>query len=105
MFFSYVIFAQLESCDWLLTRRSLVVGLRLSGGHSLHETSSVIVETVTKTSKMAGAYSSLSSSQSTSDASKVVCHGAGLSKAFVGQKNNFSVDCGKAGKIKQKLSQ
>lgn len=76
--------------------------MRLSGGHSLHETSSVIVETVTKTSKMAGAYSSLSSSQTTSDASKVVCHGAGLSKAFVGQKNNFSVDCSKAGKIKPK---
>ncbi|XP_056101655.1 filamin-C isoform X1 [Rhinichthys klamathensis goyatoka] len=77
--------------------KAKVTGMRLSGGHSLHETSSVIVETVTKTSKMAGAYSCLSSSQSTSDASKVVCHGAGLSKAFVGQKNNFSVDCSKAG--------
>ncbi|XP_067292165.1 filamin-C isoform X1 [Pseudorasbora parva] len=77
--------------------KAKVTGMRLSGGHSLHETSSVIVETVTKTSKVAGAYSSLSSSQSTSDASKVVCHGAGLSKAFVGQKNNFSVDCSKAG--------
>ncbi|KAI7811689.1 filamin-C [Triplophysa rosa] len=77
--------------------KAKVTGIRLSGGHSLHETSSVIVETVTKTSKMAGAYSSLSSSKSTSDASKVVCHGPGLSKASVGQKNNFSVDCSKAG--------
>ncbi|XP_050955592.1 filamin-C isoform X1 [Labeo rohita] len=77
--------------------KAKVTGMRLSGGHSLHETSSVIVETVTKTSKMAGAFSSLSSSKSTSDASKVVCHGAGLSKAFVGQKNTFSVDCSKAG--------
>lgn len=76
------------------------LGTRLSGGHSLHETSSVIVETVTKTSKMAGAYSSLDSSMSTSDASKVVCHGPGLSKASLGQKNNFSVDCSKAGTIK-----
>uniref|UniRef100_A0A671M2C9 Filamin-C-like n=1 Tax=Sinocyclocheilus anshuiensis TaxID=1608454 RepID=A0A671M2C9_9TELE len=77
--------------------KAKVTGMRLSGGHSLHETSSVIVETVTKTSKMAGAFSSLSSSKSTSDASKVVCHGAGLSKAFVGQKNTFSVDCSTAG--------
>uniref|UniRef100_A0A672SJL9 Filamin C n=1 Tax=Sinocyclocheilus grahami TaxID=75366 RepID=A0A672SJL9_SINGR len=76
--------------------KAKVTGMRLSGGHSLHETSSVIVETVTKTSKMAGGFSSLSSSKSTSDASKVVCHGAGLSKAFVGQ-NTFSVDCSKAG--------
>lgn len=75
-------------------------GARLSGGHSLHETSSVLVETVTKTSKVGGAYSSSSSSTSTkltSDASKVVCRGPGLSKASVGQKNNFTVDCSKAG--------
>ncbi|XP_073688386.1 filamin-C isoform X2 [Garra rufa] len=77
--------------------KAKVTGMRLSGGHSLHETSSVIVETVTKSSKMAGAFSSLSSSKSTSDASKVVCHGAGLTKACVGQKNTFSVDCSKAG--------
>ncbi len=89
-----------ELWPWILTRLSFAVGMRLSGGHSLHETSSVTVETVTKTSKMAGAFSSLSSSKSTSDASKVVCHGAGLSKAFVGQ-NTFSIDCSKAGKIKQ----
>lgn len=75
-------------------------GTRLSGGHSLHETSSVLVETVTKTSKVGGAYSSSSSTTSskmTSDASKVVCRGTGLSKALVGQKNNFTVDCSKAG--------
>lgn len=75
-------------------------GPRLSGGHSLHETSSVLVETVTKTSKVGGAYSSSSSTTSskmTSDASKVVCRGTGLSKALVGQKNNFTVDCSTAG--------
>uniref|UniRef100_A0A674D179 Filamin C n=1 Tax=Salmo trutta TaxID=8032 RepID=A0A674D179_SALTR len=78
--------------------KARVTGTRLSGGHSLHETSSVLVETVTKTSKVAGAYSSLSSSSKlTSDASKVVCRGAGLSKALVGQKNIFNVDCSKAG--------
>uniref|UniRef100_A0A3Q3JD12 Calponin-homology (CH) domain-containing protein n=1 Tax=Monopterus albus TaxID=43700 RepID=A0A3Q3JD12_MONAL len=49
---------------------------------------------------MGGAYSSSSSTTSTaltSDASKVVCRGTGLSKAVVGQKNNFTVDCSKAG--------
>lgn len=89
-------------------------GARLSGGHSLHETSSVLVETVTKTAKLGGAYSSSSSASSTSassasvssakltsDASKVVCRGAGLSKAVLGQKNNFTVDCSKAGEETQ----
>ncbi|XP_014888831.1 filamin-C-like isoform X3 [Poecilia latipinna] len=80
--------------------KAKITGVRLSGGHSLHETSSVLVETVTKTSKVGGAYSSSSSATSaklTCDASKVVCRGAGLSKALVGQKNNFTVDCSKAG--------
>lgn len=81
---------------------SCPAGPRLSGGHSLHETSSVLVETVTKSSKIGGAYSSSSSTSSTkltSDASKVVCRGAGLSKALVAQKNTFTVDCSKAGKM------
>uniref|UniRef100_A0A4W5PQS3 Filamin C n=1 Tax=Hucho hucho TaxID=62062 RepID=A0A4W5PQS3_9TELE len=77
--------------------KAKVTGTRLSGGHSLHETSSVLVETVTKTSKVAGAYSTSSSSKLTSDASKVVCRGGGLTKALVGQKNLFNVDCSKAG--------
>ncbi|XP_054475301.1 filamin-A-like isoform X2 [Anoplopoma fimbria] len=82
--------------------KAKITGARLSGGHSLHETSSVLVETVTKTSKVGGAYSSSSSSSTTStkltsDASMVVCRGTGLSKAAVGQKNNFTVDCSKAG--------
>lgn len=87
-----------------ITILSPSTGTRLSGGHSLHETSSVLVETVTKTSKVGGAYSSSSSSSTsstklTSDASKVVCRGTGLSKALVGQKNNFTVDCSKAGEM------
>ncbi|XP_026581441.1 filamin-C-like, partial [Pseudonaja textilis] len=69
---------------------------RLSGGHSLHETSTVLVETVTKaTSSVGGSYSALP--KFSSDASKVVARGPGLSKAFVGQKNTFTVDCSKAG--------
>ncbi|KAM6987097.1 filamin-C isoform 17-T17 [Aplochiton taeniatus] len=75
--------------------KAKVSGTRLSGGHSLHETSSVLVETVTKTSAMGGAYGSMP--KFSSDASKVVSRGAGLSKAFVGQKNTFTVDCSKAG--------
>ena len=74
---------------------NLSAGPRLSGGHSLHETSSVLVETVSKTSVMGGAFASLP--KFSSDASKVISRGAGLSKAFVGQKNTFTVDCSKAG--------
>ncbi|TMS01213.1 Filamin-C [Larimichthys crocea] len=70
-------------------------GPRLSGGHSLHETSSVVVETVSKSSAMGAAFPSLP--KFSSDASKVISRGAGLSKAFVGQKNTFTVDCSKAG--------
>ncbi|XP_071358744.1 filamin-C-like isoform X7 [Trachinotus anak] len=75
--------------------KAKVSGPRLSGGHSLHETSSVLVETVTKSSVMGGAFASLP--KFSSDASKVISRGAGLSKAFVGQKNTFTVDCSKAG--------
>ncbi|XP_008571580.1 PREDICTED: filamin-C-like [Galeopterus variegatus] len=71
-------------------------GPRLSGGHSLHETSTVLVETVTKSSSSQGSsYSSIP--KFSSDASKVVTRGPGLSQAFVGQKNSFTVDCSKAG--------
>ncbi|XP_058480403.1 filamin-C isoform X4 [Solea solea] len=75
--------------------KAKVSGSRLSGGHSLHETSSVLVETVTKTSAMGGAFASLP--KFSSDGSKVNSRGAGLSKAFIGQKNTFTVDCSKAG--------
>ncbi|XP_075967349.1 filamin-C isoform X7 [Anarhichas minor] len=75
--------------------KAKVSGPRLSGGHSLHEMSSVLVETVSKTSAMGGAYGSLP--KFSSDASKVVSRGSGLSKAFVGQKNAFTVDCSQAG--------
>ncbi|XP_029282067.1 filamin-C-like [Cottoperca gobio] len=80
-----------ESC---IHSKSLV-GPRLSGGHSLHETSSVLVETVSKSSAMGGPFASLP--KFSSDGSKVISRGAGLSKAFVGQKNTFTVDCSKAG--------
>ncbi|CAN9508345.1 unnamed protein product [Ophioblennius macclurei] len=77
--------------------KAKVSGPRLSTGQSLHETSSVLVETVTKTSaaSMSGAFASLP--KFSSDGSKVISRGAGLSKAFIGQKNTFTVDCSKAG--------
>ena len=62
----------------------------------MHETSSVMVDPVTR---------SVTSSQqaapgwASSDASRVVAKGLGLTKAFVGQKNSFSVDCSKAGNV------
>lgn len=76
--------------------KARVTGARLSGGHSLHETSTVLVETVTKSSASVGGYG-MAVPKFTSDASKVVSRGPGLSKAFVGQKNTFTVDCSKAG--------
>ncbi|XP_031687685.1 filamin-A isoform X12 [Oncorhynchus kisutch] len=77
--------------------KAKVTGARLSGGHSLHETSSVLVETVTKTSSSSSSMGVAYGPKFSSDASKVVSRGAGLSKAFVGQKNTFTVDCSKAG--------
>ncbi|KAM4039064.1 filamin-C isoform 1-T1 [Anomaloglossus baeobatrachus] len=76
--------------------KARVTGARLSGGHSLHETSTVLVETVTKSSASVAGYG-MAVPKFTSDASKVVSRGPGLSKAFVGQKNTFTVDCSKAG--------
>ncbi|XP_037316973.2 filamin-C isoform X1 [Pungitius pungitius] len=75
--------------------KAKVSGPRLSGGDSLHETSSVLVETVSKTTAMGGALGSLP--KFSSDARKVVSRGSGLYKAFVGQKNTFTVDCSRAG--------
>lgn len=82
-------------CWRKLTLTLLLPGPRLSGGHSLHETSSVLVETVSKSVAMGSPFASLP--KFSSDASKVISRGAGLSKAFIGQKNTFTVDCSKAG--------
>ncbi|XP_064905473.1 LOW QUALITY PROTEIN: filamin-C [Columba livia] len=71
-----------------------VTGPRLSGGHSLHETSTVLVETVTRGGGVPpfGGVPKFSS-----DAGKVVARGPGLATALLGQKNHFTVDCSKAG--------
>uniref|UniRef100_A0A8B9EDU6 Filamin C n=1 Tax=Anser cygnoides TaxID=8845 RepID=A0A8B9EDU6_ANSCY len=74
--------------------KAKVTGPRLSGGHSLHETSTVLVETVTRGgARGPPAFGALP--KFSSDASKVVARGPGLATAFVGQKNHFSVDCSK----------
>ncbi|XP_037130542.1 filamin-A isoform X2 [Syngnathus acus] len=73
--------------------KAKITGSKLVSSHSMHETSSVMVDPVTR---------AISSTQQgapiQSDASKVVAKGLGLNKAFVGQKNSFSVDCSKAGR-------
>uniref|UniRef100_A0A8D2NHS9 Uncharacterized protein n=1 Tax=Zonotrichia albicollis TaxID=44394 RepID=A0A8D2NHS9_ZONAL len=74
--------------------KAKVTGQRLVSPGSANETSSILVESVTRSSTET-CYSAIP--KSTSDASKVVSRGAGLSKAFVGQKSSFSVDCSKAG--------
>lgn len=53
------------------------------------------METVSKSSAVGGAFGLLP--KFSSDGSKVVSRGAGLSKAFIGQKNTFTVDCSNAG--------
>ncbi|XP_064297636.1 filamin-C [Phalacrocorax carbo] len=78
--------------------KAKVTGPRLSGGHSLHETSTVMVETMTRggaSSRGPPAFGGLP--KFSSDAGKVVARGPGLATAFLGQKNHFTVDCSKAG--------
>ncbi|XP_038628402.1 filamin-B isoform X2 [Tachyglossus aculeatus] len=74
--------------------KAKVTGQRLVVPASVNETSSILVESVTRSSTET-CYSALP--KSSSDASKVTSKGAGLLKAFVGQKSTFTVDCSKAG--------
>uniref|UniRef100_A0A2I3G7S7 Filamin A n=1 Tax=Nomascus leucogenys TaxID=61853 RepID=A0A2I3G7S7_NOMLE len=74
--------------------KAKVTGPRLVSNHSLHETSSVFVDSLTKATcaPQHGA-----PGPGPADASKVVAKGLGLSKAYIGQKSSFTVDCSKAG--------
>ncbi|XP_034962294.1 filamin-B isoform X4 [Zootoca vivipara] len=74
--------------------KAKVTGQRLVSPGVSNETSSIMVESVTR-STTDTCYSAIP--KSSSDASRVISMGAGLSRAFVGQKNTFSVDCSKAG--------
>ncbi|XP_034731697.1 filamin-A isoform X1 [Etheostoma cragini] len=73
--------------------KAKISGSKLVSSHSMHETSSVMVDPVTRAISC-----SQQAAPGQSDASKVVAKGLGLTKGFVGQKNNFSVDCSKAGR-------
>lgn len=75
--------------------KAKITGSRLVNSHSMHETSSVLVDPVTRnvmTSQQAAP------GWGSSDASRVVAKGLGINKGFIGQKNTFSVDCSKAGR-------
>ncbi|XP_053149776.1 filamin-B isoform X3 [Hemicordylus capensis] len=74
--------------------KAKVTGQRLVSPGISNETSSIMVESVTR-STTDTCYSAIP--KSSSDASKVTSRGAGLSRAFVGQKNSFTVDSSKAG--------
>ena len=69
-------------------------GHRLVSNHSLHETSSVFVDSLTKTATIP---QHSAPGPGPADASKVLAKGVGLSKAYMGQKSSFTVDCSKAG--------
>ncbi|KAM9327227.1 filamin-B [Gastrophryne carolinensis] len=74
--------------------KAKVTGQRLVSAGGVSETSSIIVQSVTRASTET-VYSALP--RFSSDASKVTSKGAGLSKAYIGQKSSFTVDCSKAG--------
>ncbi|MGH0130078.1 UNVERIFIED_CONTAM: hypothetical protein FKN15_040916 [Acipenser sinensis] len=74
--------------------KAKITGPRLVTSHNLNETSSVLVDSV---SCSQAAVQKGAPSQGASDASRVVAKGLGLTKAYVGQKNDFSVDCSRAG--------
>ncbi|XP_015743061.1 filamin-B isoform X3 [Python bivittatus] len=74
--------------------KAKVTGQRLVSPGISNETSSIMVESVTR-SATDTFYRAIP--KSSSDASKVLARGAGLSRAFMGQKNSFSVDCSRAG--------
>uniref|UniRef100_A0A8C3NHW6 Uncharacterized protein n=1 Tax=Geospiza parvula TaxID=87175 RepID=A0A8C3NHW6_GEOPR len=76
--------------------KAKVTGPRLSGGHSLHETSTVLVEPVVRAgSRGPPAFGGVT--KAPSDAGQVVARGPGLAAARLGHKNHFTVDCSKAG--------
>ncbi|KAM7421946.1 hypothetical protein PAMA_010159 [Pampus argenteus] len=77
--------------------KAKVTGPRLVNVTNASETSTLTVDPVLRASS--SSFTECDTPRSAySDASKVLSRGPGLSKAFVGQKSSFSVDCSKAGK-------
>uniref|UniRef100_A0AAV2MLB8 Filamin n=1 Tax=Knipowitschia caucasica TaxID=637954 RepID=A0AAV2MLB8_KNICA len=74
-----------------------VTGPRLVNVTNASETSTLTVDPAVRSSSLSPVHSAPSWTTE-ADASKVLSRGPGLSKAFVGQKSSFSVDCSKAGK-------
>ncbi|XP_062316592.1 filamin-B [Osmerus eperlanus] len=75
--------------------KAKVTGPRLVDVNNASETSTLMVEPFARSSS---ASSNSALPRTASDASKVLSRGPGLSKAYVGQRSSFSVDCSKAGK-------
>ncbi|KAM6226030.1 filamin-C-like, partial [Porphyrio hochstetteri] len=77
--------------------KAKVTGPRLSGGHSLHETSTVLVETMTRGgSASRGTPSFGGLPKFSSDAGEGGGTGPRPQHGLPGQKNHFTVDCSKA---------
>ncbi|KAM6947498.1 filamin B a [Lycodopsis pacificus] len=77
--------------------KAKVTGARLVNVTNASETSTLTVDPALRASSSSFTQSAVPW-PADSDASKVSSRGLGLSKAFVGQRGNFSVDCSKAGK-------
>ncbi|XP_037604615.1 filamin-B [Sebastes umbrosus] len=77
--------------------KAKVTGARLVNVTNASETSTLTVDPAIRASNSSFAQSAMPRFAD-SDASKVQSRGAGLSKAFVGQRGNFTLDCSKAGK-------
>ncbi|XP_060713588.1 filamin-B isoform X1 [Tachysurus vachellii] len=75
--------------------KAKVTGPRLVNVTNASETSTLMVDPAVR---VLSANSINAMPRAASDASKVTSRGPGLSKAYVGQKASFSVDCSKAGK-------
>ncbi|XP_054866408.1 filamin-B isoform X1 [Amphiprion ocellaris] len=77
--------------------KAKVTGPRLVNVTNASQTSTLMVDPAVRASSSSFTQSAMPR-PADSDASKVLSRGAGLSKAFVGQRSSFSVDCSKAGK-------
>ncbi|KAM9443530.1 filamin B a isoform 2-T2 [Clarias gariepinus] len=75
--------------------KAKVTGPRLVNVTNASETSTLMVDSAVRATS-ASSFNAMP--RAASDASKVTSRGLGLSKAYVGQKASFSVDCSKAGK-------
>ncbi|XP_076028123.1 filamin B a isoform X2 [Genypterus blacodes] len=76
--------------------KAKVTGTRLVNVTNASETSTLTMDPVVRASSSSLARSA-APRPADSDASKVLSRGPGLSKAFIGQRSSFSVDCSKAG--------